>query len=194
MLISVNAISEAELKLAIVRNPLIVTANITFMEAIAQMSGVRSSCSVAQTTGSQQDILQIEARSSCVLVVENNQLVGIFTERDVVKLSAQKRNLENLAIADVMTHPVVTLRESEFTNIFFAVNLLQHHHIRHLPVVDEQNQLVGLLTHESLRQTSRPADLLRLRLVNEVMTSNVICAAADVSILADRSIDGRKPR
>ena len=184
MLISVNAISEAELKLAIVRNPLIVTANITFMEAIAQMSGVRSSCSVAQTTGSQQDILQIEARSSCVLVVENNQLVGIFTERDVVKLSAQKRNLENLAIADVMTHPVVTLRESEFTNIFFAVNLLQHHHIRHLPVVDEQNQLVGLLTHESLRQTSRPADLLRLRLVNEVMTGNVICAAADVSILA----------
>ncbi|WP_071190830.1 GAF domain-containing protein [Trichormus sp. NMC-1] len=176
--------SEAELKSAIVRHPLMVTADTTVTEAIAQMSGVRGVCSVAQTTDNQQDKLQIEARSSCVLVVENNQLVGIFTERDVVRLSAQKRDLANLAIGDVMNHPVVTLRESQFTDLFFAINLLQHHHIRHLPLLDDQNQLVGMLTHESLRQTSRPADLLQLRLVNEVMTTKVICAVADVSILA----------
>ncbi|MDD1416001.1 GAF domain-containing protein, partial [Dolichospermum sp. ST_con] len=182
--LSINAMSEAELKSAIVRHPLVVTADISVAEAIAQMSGVRGVCSVTQTTDNQQDKLQIEARSSCVLVVENNQPVGIFTERDVVRLSAQKRDLANLAIGDVMNHPVVTLRESQFTDLFFAINLLQHHHIRHLPVVDDQNQLVGMLTHESLRQTSRPADLLQLRLVNEVMTTKVICAVADVSILA----------
>ncbi|MCX5964900.1 MAG: GAF domain-containing protein [Cyanobacteria bacterium] len=176
--------SETELKSAIVRNPLMVAADTSVTEAIAQMSGVRGVCSVGQTTGNQQDKLQIEARSSCVLVVENNQLVGIFTERDVVRLSTQKRDLANLAIGDVMNHPVVTLRESQFTDLFFAINLLQHHHIRHLPVVDDQNQLVGMVTHESLRQTSRPTDLLQLRLVNEVMTTKVICAVADVSILA----------
>jgi PAS domain S-box-containing protein len=184
MLLPTTALSQTELKSAIVRNPLVVTADITFMAAIAQMSGVRSVCSVSQTTDSQLDKLQIEARSSCVIVVENNQPIGIFTERDVVRLSAQKRNLDNLTMSDVMTHPVLTLRESEFTDFFFAVNLLQHHRIRHLPVVDEQNQLVGILTHESLRQKSRPVDLLRLRLVNEVMTRNVICATPDISILA----------
>lgn len=184
MLIPANSISEAELKSAIVRNPLTVTKETTVMEAIAQMSGVRAVCSVSQATDSQMNSLLMEARSSCVLVVKDNQPVGIFTERDVVRLSAQKRNLDNLAIRDVMAHPVVTLRESEFTDLFFAVNLLQHHRIRHLPVVDEQNQLVGLLTHESLRQKSRPVDLLRLRLVNEVMTKKVICAAPHVSILA----------
>ena len=146
--------SEAELKLAIVRNPLIVTADTTVREAIALMSGIRGVCSVAETTDNKQDKLQIEARSSCVLVVENNQPVGIFTERDVVRLSTQKRDLANLAIGDLMNHPVVTLRESQFNDLFFAINLLQHHHIRHLPVVDDQNQLVGMLTHESLRQTS----------------------------------------
>jgi PAS domain S-box-containing protein len=181
--LSINAMSEAELKSAIVRQPLMVTADTSVTEAIAQMSGVRGVCAVAQNDN-QQDRLQIEARSSCVLVVENNQPVGIFTERDVVRLSAQKRDLANLAIGDVMNHPVVTLRESQFNDLFFAINLLQHHHIRHLPVVDEQNQLVGMLTHESLRQTSRPADLLQLRLVNEVMTTRVICAVADVSVLA----------
>ncbi|MEA5617705.1 GAF domain-containing protein [Cronbergia sp. UHCC 0137] len=184
MLTPINALSETELKLAIVRNPLMVTPDKTVMEAIAQMSGVRAICSVSQATDSQLESLLIDARSSCVIVVENNQPLGIFTERDVVRLSAQKRNLENLAIRDAMAHPVITLRESEFNDLFFAVNLLQHHRIRHLPVVDEQNQLVGLLTHESLRQRSRPVDLLRLRLVNEVMTRKVISAAADVSILA----------
>ena len=188
MLISISAISDAELKLAVVRNPLVVNLDTTVMEAIAQMSGVREVCSVTQTTDSQYDNLQVEARSSCVLVVENNQPIGIFTERDVVRFSSQTGNLADLTMGEVMTHPVVTLRESEFTDIFFAINLLQHHHIRHLPVVDEQNQLVGLLTHESLRQTSRPVDLLRLRLVNEVMTKKVICAAADVSILAIASL------
>jgi PAS domain S-box-containing protein len=184
MFTPINAISEAELKSAIVRNPPMVTQDTSVIEAIGQMSGLRAVCSVSQSTDSQQEELLIEERSSCVLVVENNQPVGIFTERDVVRLSAQKRNLDNLAIRDVMAYPLVTLRESDFTDLFFAVNLLQHYNIRHLPVVDDQNQLVGLLTHGSLRQTSRPVDLLRLRLVNEVMTRKVICAAADVSILA----------
>ncbi|MDD1425997.1 CBS domain-containing protein, partial [Dolichospermum sp. ST_sed9] len=183
MFIPTSDITQAELISAIIRNPLTVTPNTTVMEVIAQMSGGRTVCAVSQTTHSQEADLVIDARSSCVLVVENNELIGIFTERDVIKISVQKRNLENLAIGDVMSHPVVTLRESDFTDLFFAVNLLKQYRIRHLAVVDEQNQLRGILTHESLRKQTRPVDLLRLRLVNEVMTTKVICAAADVSIL-----------
>jgi CBS domain-containing protein len=120
MLLPTTALSQTELKSAIVLNPLVVTADTTVLEAIAQMSGVRSVCSVSQTTDSLLDNLLIEARSSCVIVVESNQPVGIFTERDVVRLSAQKRNLNNLTISEVMTHPVVTLQESEFTDLFFC--------------------------------------------------------------------------
>ncbi|MEA5577425.1 GAF domain-containing protein [Anabaena sp. UHCC 0451] len=182
MLISTSDPTQTKLMSAIIRQPLIVAANTTVMEVIAQMSGVRTVCAVSHTTHSQEADFVIDARSSCVLVVENNELIGIFTERDVIRLSVQKRNLENLAIGDVMSHPVVTLRESDFTDLFFAVNLLKQHNIRHLAVVDEQNQLLGILTHESLQKQTRPVDLLRLRLVDEVMTTKVICAAADVSI------------
>ena len=84
-----------------------------------------------------------------MFVVENEQLVGVLTEPDVVRLSALQRSLENLALPEVMAHPVVTLRESAFTDLFFAINLLQHHHIRHLPIVDEHDRLLGLVTHES---------------------------------------------
>ncbi|MBD2270753.1 PAS domain-containing protein [Anabaena sp. FACHB-1391] len=193
MLIPVNSISATELKSAIIYNPLVATADTTVRQAVVQMSGiggnplwlnVQAVCSVPQTTDNHLEHLQIQGRSSCVLIVENNRPVGIFTEQNVVELSAQKPDLENLALRDVMSHPVITLQESKFTDLFFALNLLQHHRIRHLPLVDEENQLVGLLTYESLRQILRPVDLLRLRLVHEVMTTNVLCAPANVSILA----------
>ncbi|OUL27119.1 diguanylate cyclase [Nostoc sp. RF31YmG] len=184
MFIPSTALTEVELESAIIRNPLIVSPDTSVMAAITQMSGIRAMCSSSRKADSEIEALHLEARSSCVLIVENNQLLGIFTERDVVRLSCQKRSLENLAITDVMTHPVITLQQSAFTNLFFAVNLLQQYHIRHLPLLNEQNQIVGLLTHESLRQLSRPIDLLQLRLVADVMSSQVIYAAPNVSMLA----------
>ena len=179
-----TALTLIELRTAIVREPLVVSPDMTVIDAIAQMSGVRSRCNTTRTGDSQRDDLHLEARSSCVLVVENGQLVGILTERDVVRLIARQRCLENLVLREVMTHPVVTLGESAFSDLFLAINLLQQHNIRHLPILDEFDRLVGLVTHESLRQISRPLDLLRLRMVAEVMTREVICAAPDSSLLA----------
>ncbi|MEG5235530.1 MULTISPECIES: PAS domain S-box protein [unclassified Microcoleus] len=184
MFMRTTALTPIELRTAIVREPLVVSPDRTVINAIAQMSGVRSLCNTPRTADGQLDDLHLEARSSCVLVVENEQLVGVLTERDVVRLSAGQRSLENLALREVMAHPVVTLRESAFTDLFLAINLLQQHQIRHLPILDEHDRLVGLVTHESLRQTSRPIDLLRLRIVAEVMTREVICAAPDSSLLA----------
>lgn len=184
MFISSTTLTEVDLESAIVRNPLIVSPDTSVSAAIAQMSGIRAMCSSSREADSEIAALQLEARSSCVLIVENGQLLGIFTERDVVRLSYQKRSLENLTLREVMAYPVITLQQSAFTNLFFAVNLLQQYHIRHLPLLNEQNQIVGLLTHESLRQLSRPIDLLQLRLVKDVMSSQVIYAAPNVSMLA----------
>ncbi|TYQ28456.1 CBS domain-containing protein [Pseudanabaena sp. UWO311] len=154
------------------------------MEAIALMSSGRSQCDADSNSDiHQQEFLQ-ESRSSCVFVVEDRKVIGIMTERDVVRLSAQTQNLDLLLVSEVMAHPLVTLRESALTDLFLAVNLIQQFRIRHLPILDEQDCLVGMVTHESLRQVSRPIDLMRLRLVSEVMTGDVVCAASDRSMLA----------
>lgn len=178
-----TALTPSELKSAIVRDPLIVKPDTPLIEAIAQMSGVRAICDTTKENG-QLDELHLEARSSCVLVAENDRLVGIVTERDVVRLSAQQRSLETLAVREVMAHPVITMYESALTDLLSTINMLQQYQIRHLPILNEDDRLVGLVTHESLRQTSRPVDLLRLRLVSEVMASQVICAKPDVLMLA----------
>jgi PAS domain S-box-containing protein len=154
------------------------------MEAIALMSSGRSQCDAENHSDNHQQQFQQDARSSCVLVLEDEKLIGVITERDVVRLSAQQQNLNRLLVHEVMAHPVVTMRESDLTDLFLAVNLLQQYRIRHLPLLDDRDLLVGMVTHESLRQISRPIDLMRLRLVSEVMTPDVVCAASDRSMLA----------
>lgn len=183
MFTSTNALTTSELSTAIIRNPIVLPPETTVMAAIRRMSELRSQCETQQDLSNEQQKLYIEMLSSCVLVVENDQILGIVTERDVVRLSAERRPLDALPIREVMTHPVLTLRESDFTDLFMAVNLIQQRRIRHLPIVDDQDLLVGIITHESLRQTSRPVDLLRLRLVSDVMTRNVVCAKQDQLML-----------
>jgi len=174
----------SELKSAIIREPLIVNAGATVMEAIALMSSGRVQCDAENHSDNHQQQFQQEARSSCVLVLEEEKLIGVVTERDVVRLSAQQLDLNRLLVREVMAHPVVTMRESDLTDLLLAVNLIQQYHIRHLPLLDDQDLLVGMVTHESLCQITRPIDLMRLRLVSEVMTSDVVCAAPDCSMLA----------
>ena len=172
-----------ELKSAIVRDPLVVSPDTLVLDGIAQMSGARLFCNASRVADEELNSLRLRARVSCVLVMAAGRLVGILTERDVVRLSAQQHSFDGMAMGQVMVSPVFTLRESAFTDLFFVINLFQQRHIRHLPIVDEQDRLVGLVTYESLRRISHPIGLLQFRLVSEVMTREVICASPDCSML-----------
>lgn len=178
-----SVLSPEQLKLAIVPDPLRVSAGISVMQAIALMT---ESCSHCKTTpGDREDLHTFyqEIRSSCVLVMEEGQIIGIVTERDIVRLSADQAVLDELPVEVVMARPVVTLLEHEFTDLLGAVNLLKKHKIRHLPILDTEQQVLGIVTHDSLRQITQPISLLRSRSVAEVMTTEVVCARPTTSLL-----------
>lgn len=183
MIDNLTTLTPLEVKSAIVREPLTMFPDQLVFDALIQMSNLRSVCNSTRIANGKIDDIHREARASCVVVVEDSQVIGIVTERDLVRLSAQQRELEGLTIREVMSHPVVTLPESALTDLFLAINLLKQYNIRHVPILNGQNHLVGIITHESLRQISRPIDLLRLRLVQEVMTHKVVCAEPDSSML-----------
>jgi len=182
MSIDISRITQGQLKSTIVRNPLVVNPNLKVTEVISKMSEERSTCKIFRTDELQLDDLHIQARSSCVIVVENKRIVGILTERDLVGLSTQEKSLDQITVAEVMTSSVITLRESNFTDFFFVINLLQQHQIRHLPIVDTQDHLVGLVTHETIQQIAHPVNLLKLRSVAEIMTKEVIYATSNVTV------------
>ncbi|HAJ58352.1 MAG TPA: signal transduction histidine kinase regulating C4-dicarboxylate transporter, partial [Cyanobacteria bacterium UBA8543] len=70
-----------------------------------------------------------DAAGGCVLVTDESQLVGVFTERDIVRLTAAGISLGNVKIADVMTQPPIMLRESSSHDIFTALGLFRQHRI-----------------------------------------------------------------
>lgn len=174
---------QPEVKSAIIRDPLVVSGDLTVMEAIACMSGVRLQCQMTDNISISESEPDLYSHLTCVIVLQDLMVVGILTQRDIVGLAAQQQNLEELLIQEVMTPSVITVRESELTDSLTTINLLQKHRIRHLPIVDDSDRLVGLVTHESLRKLMRPIDLLRLRLVSEVMTRNVVSANCDQTML-----------
>jgi PAS domain S-box-containing protein len=148
--------------------PLTVYPDLPLLEAIAMMS---------------QRSNEIAAPHSAILVVENKLLVGIVTDRDLVKLSITQADLQDLKVADVMTSQPHALVLAEGQTVLSAVSVLQQYDIDHLPIVDAQGQLQGLVTIDLIRQIFQPTALLKSRCVGAVMTAEVIYATATATIL-----------
>ena len=121
--------------------------------------------------------------STYILVIEQKQLLGIFTERDLVRLVAQKTPLNHLSLTEVMTRNVITINRQEIKDIFQISQLLNNRKIRHLPVLDKQQQLVGIITPQSINRVMKPEYLLRYIKVAEAMVHNVVCGFPHNSIL-----------
>ena len=83
-------------------NPLVVNPSTPLSEVIHLMSQRwGSSCQISNSEGNN-NILS-SSSASCVLVGLENQLQGIFTERDLVKLISDGVEFEGLTVAEVMT-------------------------------------------------------------------------------------------
>ncbi|MFP4103537.1 PAS domain S-box protein [Coleofasciculus sp.] len=167
------------------RTPVTVMLDTPVVEVLARMSQVQGCfCSQdGEKTPEPPENPLLSPSTSCVLVTHKTKLVGIFTERDVVRLTAQGRNLAGVSIRQVMSPPDYRLKSSEFRDVFSILGILKQYQIRHLPVVDDQEQLLGLITLSTLRSVIEPSHLLKLRTVDEVMNTTVIQATVDTSVL-----------
>jgi CBS domain-containing protein len=172
-----------DLEDAIERHPLTVSPATPLVEVIALISQAHShTCVLSEDLTVPLGIGKV-VRASCVLVMQGQELQGILTERDVVRLTAKAINLAENTVADVMIHPVITLPQRAVQDIFAALFLFRRYGIRHLPIVDDNAQLVGVISHESIRQVLRPANLLRFRRVSDVMMTQVIHAPLSATVL-----------
>jgi CBS domain-containing protein len=169
-----------DLEAAIERRPLIVTPDTLLMDVISLISQAHDRCSLWSLSTLDQEVLESssqEPMAGCVLVMQGQELQGIVTERDVVRLTATATDFATVAVSSVMTSPVVTIAEQSVQDVFAALFLLRRYRIRHLPVVDAAGTVVGVISHASLRRVLRPANLLRFRRVADVMSTQVVQAS-----------------
>ncbi len=88
--------------------------------------------------------LMVEKNVSALLVMENDKLAGIFTERDYARKVALKgKSSKDTIIGDIMTRDLITV--SPASTIDECMSLMTGKYIRHLPVVTNEN-LVGIIS------------------------------------------------
>ncbi len=86
-------------------------------------------------------------QTGSLLVTDGDDLIGIVTERDVLRAVATGVKLEEARIAEVMTKDVVTVGPG--TSLREAAKIMADRWIRHLPVVDG-GKLVGVISQRDL--------------------------------------------
>ena len=84
---------------------------------------------------------------SIVVIDKEGKCEGIFTERDAIRVIATEVALST-PLKEVMTTNIRTVEEG--ATFAQAKNIMRSHSIRHLPVIDEQGHLIGLLSLRSI--------------------------------------------
>jgi len=103
-----------------------------------------------------------------VVIDSANRPVGIISERDIVRLAAKNENLFSLKINEVMTtNLILGVPQDELRAV---ANIMTEKRIRHLPIVDNQGKLIGIISIGDIVKAERnhfegEADTLRTQIL-----------------------------
>ncbi|MCP4005867.1 MAG: CBS domain-containing protein [bacterium] len=87
--------------------------------------------------------IMTENHTGCVCVVEEGVLVGIFTERDLLRAVQENIDPSNVSVGQVMTGKPETLRPEH--GIALALNMMSEGGFRHIPLTDTGGRPVGIV-------------------------------------------------
>jgi CBS domain-containing protein len=85
---------------------------------------------------------------------KTKRLLGIITDRDLaVKVVAQARHISAVPVEEVMTRDPVTCHADD--DLEKAVNAMEEHQVRRVPVVDDNNQIIGIIAQADIATRAR---------------------------------------
>lgn len=117
-------------------------------------------------------VLMNDHKVGSVVVSEQGQVAGIFTERDVLRrIVAEKLDPAATTIGQVMTHDVVCCEMD--TSIEDARSIMKNRRIRHLPVVDHEQTLLGLISIGDLNAYRLNGQEVEIHMLHEFLYKRV---------------------
>lgn len=130
------------------------------MTSVLKICGRRVSTVPVLATVAQAVQLMIDNEVGAVIVVDDQGIVaGMFTERDVLeKFVLSGRDSHQTPVRELMS-PMVEMATEETTPAE-ALRVMLERHYRHMPVVDEQGKVLGILSLRHILE-ARIDDLLR---------------------------------
>ena len=119
---------------------------------ILEMCDSEAASVAPEATAEQAIRTMLDRRVGAVAVVdENKKVAGIFTERDVLRrVALSGRTPAEIPVQEVMTTPVEMATLD--TTPGQALATMIEYHYRHLPIVDDDGQLLGMLSIRDVLQ------------------------------------------
>ncbi len=100
------------------------------------------------------DIMDIEDIGAVPIIDENYHLLGLVSERDIVrKLVKTGRDSDLVTAKDIMTKDVIMVNKQ--TSTIEALKLMKDSNIRHLPVVDENKKIINFISLRDIMSDSQ---------------------------------------
>ena len=100
------------------------------------------------------EVARIMARedTGVVPVVDGKKIIGMITDRDiVVRLVAEGKDPANAHVNEAMTKNVRAVKEDDSIND--ALNVMSSAQVRRVPVVNDQNEIVGIVSMKDLAES-----------------------------------------
>lgn len=94
-----------------------------------------------------------EPANGCVLALHRRKVVGIATRQDLLQAIVQHHDESQLRLSQVVTRPVITVPHADLNGVTPVLEQFARHRISYLPIVDDQQCLVGLINKTDLLQT-----------------------------------------
>jgi CBS domain-containing protein len=97
-----------------------------------------------RTTALQAARTMAERNIGCLLVLDNHELVGIVSERDLARALGIMRDVADLEVRQVMSADVITCHPDD--TIESVMSTMTNRRIRHVPVIDDEGTLRGIVS------------------------------------------------
>ena len=79
---------------------------------------------------------------------KDKKLVGVVSEFDLLKALRKVEDLDQIAAAEIMTHPAISVAEE--TNVEDIMKVLEERKLIRVPVIDKQGKLVGVVARRDI--------------------------------------------
>lgn len=91
----------------------------------------------------------VEYGVGSAVIMDGNKPVGIVTEKDLIaKVVAKNKSPSSVKVKEVMSSPLITIKPT--TSIREAASIMTKRGIRRLPVVNDNGELVGIITDNDI--------------------------------------------
>jgi CBS domain-containing protein len=121
---------------------------------VGDVMTARPRCVAPDTPLSQVAQLMEAEDVGAIPVLDDDRVAGMITDRDiVVRAIAKEKDARGMATAEIASGDVVTVGPDH--DLSDALRLMAQHQVRRLPVVDRENQLVGVVSQADVALEER---------------------------------------